>query len=176
MNLLDQPDQLRVRTLTERDLEEFRALRLRGLKEDPHAFGMSFEEASHTPLEDWNKLLSNEHGSFILGAFAPQLIGLVAFSRSPRIKTRHKGHIWGMYVIPEARGRGIGKTLMQNALAKLQAIDGLAVVTLCVVTLNTAARSLYLNLGFVPYGLEKRALRVNGEYLDEELLSINLAH
>jgi ribosomal protein S18 acetylase RimI-like enzyme len=169
-----QIEKLQVRILTKSDLEVFRAVRLRGLKEDPQAFGMSYEEASHSPIEDWNKVLSDEHGSFILGAFSPNLVGLVAFSRSLGIKRRHRGHIWGMYVIPEARGCGIGRALMQAALSKLRSVEGLEEVTLCVVTKNAPARSLYLDLGFTPYGLEKRALRVNGEYLDEELLSIQL--
>src|SRR6516162_9732760 len=118
-------EQPQVRVLTEADLDQFRQLRLRGLKEDPHAFGMSYEEAAHSPAEDWRKVLGDEHGSFILGAFNPDLIGLVAFSRSARVRKHHKGLIWGMYVTPEVRGCGIGKTLMQNALAKLRAIEGL---------------------------------------------------
>jgi len=36
------------------------------------------------------------------------LIGMIGFVREQRNKLRHKGNIWGMYVVPEARGEGIG--------------------------------------------------------------------
>ena len=166
--------QVVVRQLNREDLDQFRTLRLRGLKEDPEAFGAAYEEISQTPDSDWLKVLDDSHGSFVLGAFDPNLVGLVAFSRPPRIKKRHKGHIWGMYVAPEARGCGIAKTLMLAALDRLRLVEELEEVMLTVVTKNSAARNLYLNLGFVPYGLEKRSLKLGDQYLDEELLSIKL--
>ena len=38
---------------------------------------------------------------------------------------------------------------------------------------NTVAANLYQRLGFVAYGVEPRALRVDGQYYDEDLLIIN---
>ncbi|WP_053251746.1 GNAT family N-acetyltransferase [Ensifer adhaerens] len=42
---------------------------------------------------------------------------------------------------------------------------------LTVVSSNAAAIQLYSKLGFVGYGLEKRALRVDGQYFDEMLMA-----
>lgn len=46
---------------------------------------------------------------------------------------------------------------------------------LTVVSSNAAAIQLYSKLGFVGYGLEKRALRVDGHYFDEMLMARPLA-
>jgi RimJ/RimL family protein N-acetyltransferase len=167
--------QLFVRPLMVADLEDFRALRLRALKEDPAAFGAAYEESRELPASDWTKILDHSQESFILGAFSPTLIGLLGFSRRQGLKRCHKGLIWGMYVVPEARGRGVAKTLMEEALAKLRSFEGLEELILAVVTKNEVAHSLYLKMGFASYGLEERALKLNEEYLDEELFSLRLA-
>ena len=39
---------------------------------------------------------------------------------------------------------------------------------------NDAAMYLYSSLGFKTYGLERRALLVDGEYFDEELMVLEL--
>jgi hypothetical protein len=45
--------------------------------------------------------------SVILGAFNPKLIGVVGFMRRGRMKCRHKGVIWSMYIAPKFRGLNI---------------------------------------------------------------------
>jgi RimJ/RimL family protein N-acetyltransferase len=40
-------------------------------------------------------------------------------------------------------------------------------VQLSVVAGNAPAQRLYASLGFAPYGLEERALKVDGKYFDE---------
>jgi RimJ/RimL family protein N-acetyltransferase len=46
---------------------------------------------------------------------------------------------------------------------------------LTVVTINRAARGLYLSLGFKSYGIENAALKLDGRYLDEELMELKLS-
>jgi len=41
---------------------------------------------------------------------------------------------------------------------------------LTVISENEAARRLYRALGFIEYGVEKRALKQNGRYYDEVLM------
>lgn len=45
---------------------------------------------------------------------------------------------------------------------------------LTVVASNAPARRLYISEGFVPFALERRALKVNGKYLDEEQMVLDL--
>jgi ribosomal protein S18 acetylase RimI-like enzyme len=82
-------------------------------------------------------------------------------------KLRHKGVLWGMFVRPEARGSGLAAALVARVIEEA----GLEELRLTVVSTNTAAVRLYTRLGFTPYGLERRALKVEGRYYDELLMA-----
>jgi ribosomal protein S18 acetylase RimI-like enzyme len=56
-------------------------------------------------------------------------------------------HVWGMWVAPEARGRGIGRRLI-NAAIEFAADGGAERLTLWVVDDNEAARAVYASAGF----------------------------
>jgi len=62
---------------------------------------------------------------------------------------------------------------MQAIIAAGQQAD-LALLHLAVTRGNEAARRLYLGLGFQIYGVERRALRVDGVWYDEELMMLDL--
>lgn len=47
-------------------------------------------------------------------------------------------------------------------------------IQLCVNVENTKARNLYLSLGFKPFGLEPRSMRVGDKYFDEEHMALRL--
>ena len=107
---------------------------------------------------------------FYLGAFEETLIGMVGFRREEGIKDRHKGLVFSMYVLPERRGHGIGKALMQELIAQAKQLAGLEQLHLAVVTTNRAACHLYRSLGFEVYGTTPRALKLGGQYWDEDLM------
>ncbi|WP_252361735.1 hypothetical protein [Paenibacillus terrae] len=65
---------------------------------NPEAFGASYEESVRIPLSDVEKQIQNERDRYILGAFTKdhQLAGITGFQREHKIKTQHKGMIWGV--------------------------------------------------------------------------------
>ncbi len=164
-----------IRVLTEADAAEFRALRLRGLREEPESFGSAYEESVDTPLEEFARRLKGSEGSFILGAFAPNLIGTVGCHRKEGLKLRHKAVIWGMYVTPEWRGRALGRALLADAIARAREVERLEQLLLQVGIGNAAAFALYRSLGFVVYGTELRGLKIGAGYHDEYLMMLELA-
>jgi ribosomal protein S18 acetylase RimI-like enzyme len=99
---------------------------------------------------------------------------MVGFYRNSGMKEQHKGQIWGMYVIPDMRGRGLGKALLSQAITHAASLAGVVQIHLAVVTAQEAARRLYRSLGFEVYGLEPRALKVGQQYFDEELMVLRL--
>jgi ribosomal protein S18 acetylase RimI-like enzyme len=167
-----------VRVLTEVDASELYALRLRALQESPEAFGSTYAETVTRGVESYRRRLRQPlTETFMLGAYTPDdtLVGMVVFSRETGDKDRHKGYILSMYVEPESRGRGIGRALVGEAIARARQVPGLVQLQLAVVTSNAAARDLYLSLGFVVYGVEPRALRLGeDQYRDEELMILRL--
>lgn len=90
--------------------------------------------------------------------------------REMGLKESHKGNVFGLYVAPEVRGTGIGKSLMIELLKRAKKCDGLEQIKLAVMSENSSAKKLYQSLGFKTYGVERNGLKYNGEYFDEDLM------
>ncbi len=152
-----------VRILHPADAALYRDIRLEGLRLHPDAFGASFEQEAAQPLEFFvQRLTSNT----IFAGFAGKgPLGIGGFIPEAGVKRAHKGHFWGMYVRQEARGTGLARQLVETVLD--YARDRVELIQLSVTAHNQAARRLYTSLGFEPYGIDVRALLVEGRYLDE---------
>ena len=113
--------------------------------------------------------------SFTFGAFDDsKLVGVITLLTEKRIKLRHRTTIVAMYVTPEMRGKGVAKSLMNEAINKARTLEGIEQIYLTVVSSNVAAKKLYTSLGFEVYGTEKRALKIEQTYLDEDLMVLFL--
>ena len=80
--------------------------------------------------------------------------------------------LWGMFVQPQAKVTGLGPALVARVLEHARAT--VEEVRLTVVSTNTAAIRLYERAGFEQYGLERRALKIGGDYHDEVLMALSL--
>jgi ribosomal protein S18 acetylase RimI-like enzyme len=161
-----------IRILTEADTEAWRRLRLEALERDPEAFSSSVEEHGRLSFEDVrNRIACDAETRFVVGAFANgELVGMAGFYRETGPKTRHKGHVWGVYVTMTTRGRGIGKKLMEALLVCAMQIPGLEQIHLAVTSSQVAAMGLYQALGFEPFARESKALKIGERYIDEEFM------
>jgi ribosomal protein S18 acetylase RimI-like enzyme len=170
----DHADDVTIRPLTVADVDWYWPLRLRALREEPEAFGSSYEEQCDRDIADVATRLGEmtSGDGFLLGAFVDEeLTGIVALGRETYRKGRHKAGVYQVYVAPEVRGRGYGRQLMRDLLTRARKIEGLEQLLLAVNAANAPARSLYLALGFEPYGVEPRALKLpDGTTFDEELM------
>src|SRR6266567_7780496 len=167
-----------VRILREADAEAFWNIRLRALRDNPESFGASYEEILERGIAGVTQGLRKRDTApddVTFGAFeGTTLVGIAGFQREEEAKKRHKGHIWGMYVPQELRGKGTGKALLQAAIAYAKTLPGLEQINLSVVLTSKEARQLFISLGFEPYGLEKHALKLQNQYFDQELMSLDL--
>jgi RimJ/RimL family protein N-acetyltransferase len=162
--------------LSETDAAAFQAVRLRSLREHPEAFGASWEEEQSRSMEEVAaQLRDNPPNTYTFGAFmAGELVGIVSLNRFVRRKVWHKAMLGGMYVVPQARGHGIGAVLLDATLRQARSLDGVQDVSLAVTVGNNSARSLYLAAGFVPWGTEPRYINVDGQFFDIEWMMLHL--
>jgi RimJ/RimL family protein N-acetyltransferase len=165
-----------VRVLGPTDAAAFRTLRIRALREHPEAFGRTPEEVDS--VEVWTERLRVDTGSdldFVLGAFeADMLVGTAGCHRDHGAKQRHIVYVWGMYVVPDQRGKGLGRRLLLAALERARAWPEVEQVWLDVTTGNIAARALYVSCGFTSIAIKPRVLKVGDHYHDEELMALAL--
>jgi RimJ/RimL family protein N-acetyltransferase len=163
-----------VRRLSPDDAAACRALRIRGLETDPRSFASSPEE--ERDVEGFRAYLrESDDDTFILGAFdGAALVGMVGVRREKHVKLRHKALVWGVYVAPEARRRGIGAALLAAVIAAARARPGVLAINLSADRENVAALALYEACGFRRYGVEERGLLVDGAWVDEVHMVLRL--
>ncbi len=166
--------EIAVRRLLAEDASAYWTLRLEAVETQPLSFGPTPSEHRLTTIEDAIALLSAPAG-FLVGAFdGDALVGIARFAGESGEKERHKGHIYGVYVTASHRQRGIARRLILAIVSEAKGDPYLEQLLLSVGVFNQGARSLYLALGFVPYGIEPRSLRVGSEYIDEENMILRL--
>lgn len=169
---MSEPASITIRALGASDAEAFRILRLAGLADTPEAFGASLAEESARPLERFTERLTPPAPSLIFGAFSgPDLVGIAGFVAYEGEKHRHIGLLWGVYLLPDQRGRGIAARLIGTLIA--HARQHVAILHADVGVDNHAARRLYEGLGFKLYGVQPKALCVGGRYIDEAMLALD---
>jgi ribosomal protein S18 acetylase RimI-like enzyme len=159
-----------VRLLEAADAAAYQALRLDALARHPCAFRASFGEEAGQTLAEFAARLEAET---IFGGFCGEtLCGLAGLEIPQARNKRHKGTLFGVYVCPDRRRNGIGTALVasviEHARTRVEQLHAAVVIT------ADPARALYRKLGFLPYGLEPRALKVGEEYFDQELLVLRL--
>ncbi len=163
-----------IRKLAPDDAAPFMALRRRALEQEPLAFAASPEDDVGLS-EDFVRRSLQEPTQAIFGAFDPELLGVVGIARDRKLKAAHKAQVGGMYVVPAARGQGIGRALMEAAIELARRMPGVEQVHLGVSDRAIEAEALYLDLGFVVWGVERGALRVGGELVSERHMVLQLA-
>ena len=168
-----------VRLLAEADLPAYKVFRDEMLALHPEAFTSDAPtELRRDPASYRTRLPGGSHGSCLFTLVLPrakQLVGAISCERELRAKVRHIAHIAGMMVLPAVQGHGIGRLLMESALALLGTQEGIELVTLSVTRGNTPAVKLYESLGFVRYGRLEDAIKMpDGTRLDKDLMSRRL--
>jgi ribosomal protein S18 acetylase RimI-like enzyme len=161
-----------IRLFTEQDAQVLWDLRMLALETDPWSFVESPEELQEISVDEYaSRLRSNNATNFIVGAFEQRTaLGMAGFYQEKPIKRRHKGWIWGVFVRPDVRGRGVARSLMAEAIKRAKTIGGLEMVLLTVSVDQPAPRKLYESLGFRSIGVEPKGIKIGDQHHDDEHL------
>lgn len=164
-----------IRTLTPADAPAFATLRREALRDSPWAFAAS-EESDVGVNPDLMAQRIAEPGQAIVGAFeGDKLIGIAGMVRNRHGKMAHRASVWGVYVTPSARGRGVAEAIIRGILDIARSWPGLNSVSLQVSARAESAKRLYERLGFKQWGVEPAALMLDGVAYDEAHMVIMLA-
>jgi len=170
---------LLLRLLNEADLADYKRLRDAMLAGHESAFTSDAATELQRDAASYRHRLHPQaggHALFTLGAWiGGELVGALTCEHEARQKVRHVSHLVGMMVADAHQGRGVGRELLNQALALLKREPVLEMVTLSVSAGNEAAMALYRRFGFTRYGHLPRALRLSdGRYVAKDLMSLDL--
>ena len=159
-----------IERLGPREGERLRAVRLRALADASDAFGTTLAQDEARPLEEWSARLADPDGATFIAIADGEDVGLA----TGRDYEGHEGAagLFGMWVAPSHRGRGIGGALVDAVVAWARA-RGSGRLLLDVADANAPAIALYERKGFQPTGVTG-TLPAPREHLTEHQRSLDL--
>lgn len=159
-----------LRRLTAADVDAFRAMRLRALHDHPRAYMQTYEEES-TRKRDFHAFMVENN--IIMGAFQANetvgiqvLAGYTILSLNGLKKIKHKGLVWGAYVLPEYRHEDLAKK-MRLRLFEVAKELGLKYCTSSIVANNPAALAVHRGVGYTEMFRETDGVRHADGSFDE---------
>jgi ribosomal protein S18 acetylase RimI-like enzyme len=161
---------MQLRRLTPGHAAEYRAIMLQAYASEPDAFTSTVAEREPLPLDWWASRISDQSilPALVVGAFVgARLVGVAGLTFERRERTKHKATLFGVYVLPEFRGQGIARALVEAALAHARSTPGTQVVQLTVTQSNTPAVQLYESCGFASFGIEPLAVKVGERFVSK---------
>lgn len=163
-----------IRPVLKAEAPVWRELRAEMLKNHPTAFSSAYEDfVRQTPEEVAERIAAPGGADALFGVWVgAELMGGAGFVREKGLKSQHKGLMWGVYLRPTLRGRGVGEALVGAVIDQARA--HVEILLTAVNAENLGAKALYHRMGFRTYGIEPHALRWEGRDYDEELLAFAL--
>lgn len=155
-------DEVEIIKLSPDRWEEYRDLRLKGLKESNNPW---YSEALKTPDIEWKERLEAALEGKDRWMFFAQMSGKLVGMLQGTLENEDTVKIKAVFVNEEERRKGIGKKLMSRLIEEVKKAPSVKKIDLGVYVPNEAAIALYEGLGFkiVGKGVEKM---VNGELQD----------
>jgi RimJ/RimL family protein N-acetyltransferase len=163
--------------LTPADADRYRHLRLRMLMDAPWAYGSSPADDRPLNAPTFADSLTDEQGAILAvatdGDKGP-LIASAGILRVTQLKSMHRSKLWGVFVEPVHRGRGLGRAVVAAAIRHAGMWKGVDYIDLGVSENSPGARRLYESFGFRAWGREPESLQCDDRRYDEIFMSLRL--
>ena len=142
-----------------------REVRLAALANAPGAFLETLDEVAADSEDVWDARAASSTGEgdalIMLALHEGRPVGMAGVAREFGQRRRHRATLWGVWLDPAQRGRGVGRQLVTTALDWARARDVRAVY-LEVVENEDPSWSLYGRLGFVRREVDPFGAHVDG--------------
>lgn len=157
---------IKVKILSVDKSKDFRTIRLSALKKSPKMFGSTYIAEVEKPLDFFEECLST---SAVFGAYYEnKIIGLATLTQENGVKFSHKATLSSVFIEPEFQQKGIASQLLRVVIEHSK--NHVEQILLTVAHDNKPAIHLYEKFGFETYGIEAKAMKDNGRYIDEVLM------
>lgn len=166
------PHETTVRDATEADLPQ-----VKEIYDAQVRHGIATFDTEPPPLAYWaTKLASDEVGDHLLVAAVDGAVVGYAYSTTyrPRLAYERTREV-SVYLAAEGRGRGIGRALYDELLARLGA-DGVHVVLAVVALPNDASEALHRACGFEKIGVLPEVGFKLGSWVDTAMWALRLTN
>jgi ribosomal protein S18 acetylase RimI-like enzyme len=143
---------IRLDPITPQLVADYKAVRLRALKDSPSAFGSTYEREVQLTDEEWNARAARLQGGRDAGFLAHcdgEYAGLAVcfFDKADP----HKAELVSMWVASEQRRHGVGRLLVE-AVAAWAHQHSATTLRLMVTGSNSSATNFYQRIGFSQTG------------------------
>jgi len=163
-----------IRILNQDDAGELFRLRRSAILDSPLSFLASPEDDPASSEAVVRELLAPRPNAVVFGAYLSGLVGMLGLNRAHERKAAHKVSLWGMFVSPAYRGRGVAAQLLEAAIRHARTFDGVTSIHLEVSESAVAARRAYERVGFETWGVEPDAIRFEGRSASEHHMRLAL--
>ncbi|MGZ6023330.1 MAG: N-acetyltransferase family protein [Rhizomicrobium sp.] len=110
--------------------------------------------------------IDNPRGFNLIAIDGGRVVGMVDLHAGLKAHENHAAKL-GISVAKDWRGKGIGRKLMTEAIAKTRTWEGFCRIELEVVPWNPNAIALYESLGFVREAVKRKGVNLRGKPEDE---------
>lgn len=168
-----------IRHFSTDDFPDYYFIRREALRQNPEAFHTKLADFDAQPPEKEFRrfeISMRDPERFILGAFAAggEVVGMSGFGRHKMPDFRNAGFIWGVFVSKKARGQGLGRRLLVNAIELAGHLPEVETVRLSVMHTNLPAIRLYEKVGFEVFDPELSDPILGGECSSEVHMRIRV--
>lgn len=148
-------------------------LKQAGAESDNLTFGAEGLPFTAENEADYIAAIHEAPGSYMVVArYGSRIVGDASFTAQTRARLCHRGEV-GLAVLQDFQNHGVGTRLMQTVLDYARRA-GIELVTLEVRSDNAAAIHLYEKFGFVKTGNYPGFLKINGQWVDFDLMCLDL--
>jgi GNAT superfamily N-acetyltransferase len=129
------------------DADDLREIRLLALRDEPDAYGSTYEESRRYPRSQWVQMATE--WNYYLARSNADVVGMASGGLFPPFPAAR--WLYGMFVRAEYRGTGVALELVRAVATWTRAAD-VSTLGLHVTTTVTRAAGFYTKIGFEPVG------------------------